>query len=49
MVVLEPENAALAAAKILALSSLEICEKVLNVQREYRRKTELDDERLKIT
>lgn len=47
LVVLEPENAALAAAKILALSNTAIREKVLSSQQEYKRKIELDDEKLK--
>lgn len=47
LVVLEPENAALAAAKILALSNAEVREKVLNLQDDAKGKVELDDEKLR--
>ena len=49
LVVLEPENAALAATKILALSNTAVREKVLNSQQEYKHKIKLDDEELKKT
>jgi 5-(carboxyamino)imidazole ribonucleotide mutase len=49
MVVLEPDNAALAAAKILALSNIEVRKKILSIQQEYKRKIELDDEKLRKT
>ena len=47
MVVLEPENAALAAAKILALSNPEIYQKVLSYQQDFKNKVESDDEKFK--
>ena len=47
MVVLEPENAALAAAKILALSNPEINQKVSSFQQNAKRKIDVDDEKLK--
>ena len=47
MVVLEPENAALAAAKILALSNPEINKKVLSYQTDAKNKISLDDEKLR--
>jgi 5-(carboxyamino)imidazole ribonucleotide mutase len=47
MVVLEPENAALAAAKILALSNPEINQKVLGYQQDFKNKIESDDEKFK--
>ncbi len=46
LVVLEPEGAALAAAKILALSSAELQGSVLGYQRGVREKVESDDETL---
>ena len=49
LVVLEPESAALAAAKILALSNSEIRDKVLNYQESMRSKVELDDKKLRET
>jgi 5-(carboxyamino)imidazole ribonucleotide mutase len=49
MVVLEPENAALAAAKILALSNAEINQRVLSYQQDAKNKIASDDERLKKT
>ena len=47
LVVLEPEGAALAAAKIFALSSSEACERVLSYQRGVKDKVELDDKKLR--
>ena len=47
LVILEPENAALAAAKILALSNSEICEKLLNYQYSFKSKVESDDEKFR--
>ena len=49
MVVLEPENAALAAAKILALSNAEINQKVSSYQQDAKSKIALDDEKLRKT
>lgn len=49
LVVLEPENAALATAKILALSNPRLREKVLSYQQDFRSKTELDDVKLRKT
>ena len=49
LVVLEPENAALAAAKILALSNPKILEKVLSYQQSLKGKIELDDEKARKT
>ena len=49
LVVLEAESAALAAAKILALSSPEINEKVLEYQKSIRSKVDLDDKKLRET
>lgn len=49
LVILEPENAALAAAKILALSNPEICEKVMNHQYSFKNKVESDDEKFRKT
>ena len=47
MVVLEPENAALAAGKILALSNSVINKKVLDYQQDAKNKITLDDEKFK--
>lgn len=47
LVILEPENAALAAAKILALSNPKIGEKVLRYQQDAKSKIALDDEKFK--
>ena len=47
MVVLEPENAALAAAKILALSNQGINQKVLDYQQDSKNKIASDDEKFK--
>ncbi len=49
LVVLEPESAALAAAKILALSNSEAREKVTNYQQEFRSRIELEDIRIRKT
>jgi len=49
LIVLEPENAALAAAKILALSNSEISKKVQSYQQDAKSKIELDDEKFKKT
>jgi len=49
LVILEPENAALAAAKILALSNPEVRERVLSYQKSMKDKIELDDEKLRKT
>jgi len=45
LIILEPANAALAAAKILALSNSELCEKVINYQQSMKSKIERDDAR----
>jgi phosphoribosylaminoimidazole carboxylase PurE protein len=47
LVILEPESAALAAAKILALSDPKVCERVLSYQKGVRDKVEQDDEKLR--
>lgn len=47
VVILEPENAALAAAKILALSNSAIREKVLSYQQNAKDKVKLDDEKVR--
>jgi len=47
LVILEPESAALAAAKILALSDQDICKRVLSYQKGVRDKVEQDDENLR--
>ena len=47
LVVLEPENAALAAAKILGEKDMELRSKVEAYQRKTRQKVESDDEKLK--
>lgn len=47
LVVLEPENAALAAAKILALSNSKIRKKVSSYQQEIKKKIEIDDSELR--
>lgn len=47
LVILEPENAALAAAKILALSNSKICERVLSYQQDTKSRIESDDEKLR--
>ncbi len=47
LVVLEPEGAALAAAKILALSDSDACERVLSYQKGVKDKVEQDDEKLR--
>ena len=49
LVILEPENAALAAAKILALSNPTISGKIINYHQDAKNKIELDDEKLKRT
>ncbi|MFH0896715.1 MAG: AIR carboxylase family protein [Candidatus Bathyarchaeota archaeon] len=49
LVVLEPENAAFAAAKILALANSELCETVLDYQQDVKNKTVLDDEKVRKT
>ena len=43
VVILDPENAALIAAKILALSNLKIREKVQRYQQQFKEKIELED------
>ena len=47
MVILDPENAALAAAKILALSNAELSQKVSSYQQDAKSKIASDDERLR--
>ena len=47
LVILEPESAALAAAKILALSDADVCERVLSYQKGVRDKVDQDDEKLR--
>lgn len=47
LVVLEPENAALAAAKILALTNHEIRDRVGDYQQSMKGKIELDDESIR--
>jgi phosphoribosylcarboxyaminoimidazole (NCAIR) mutase len=47
LVIIDPENAALAAAKILALCNSDIYETILNHQRDVKNKIELDDEESK--
>jgi 5-(carboxyamino)imidazole ribonucleotide mutase len=47
LVVLEPENAALAAAKILAIANHEISRKVLEYQQEAKNRVENDDKKLR--
>lgn len=42
MVILDPENAALAAAKIIALTNENVCDKIISFQ-EAQRKTLIDD------
>ncbi|UCH03246.1 MAG: AIR carboxylase family protein [Candidatus Bathyarchaeota archaeon] len=44
LVIINPENAALAAAKILALRNSEIYERILNHQQDMKSKIELDDD-----
>lgn len=46
LVILEPENAALAAVKILAIEDAELSEKIVRYQREMRKKINEDDREL---
>lgn len=49
LLILEPENAALAAAKILALSNSKISDMILSYQQDAKNRIESDDAKLKKT